>query len=54
MNIEHEVQLLKGEIKRLGKLNEQGKYVVTFGVLFNDTRCANIFEGKLCASLLLL
>ncbi|XP_074471305.1 costars family protein ABRACL [Sebastes fasciatus] len=45
MNVEHEVGLLKEEIKRLGSENADGKYTVTFGVLFNDDRCANIFEA---------
>ena len=26
-------------------VDAEGKYVVTFGVLFNDERCANIFEA---------
>ena len=45
MNVEHEVALLQEEIKRLGQPDSEGKYVVTFGVLFNDDRCANIFEA---------
>ncbi|XP_002131888.2 costars family protein ABRACL-like [Ciona intestinalis] len=45
MNVEHEVKLLVQEIKRLGKQNADGQYVVTFGVLFADDRCANIFEA---------
>ena len=45
MNVQHEVELLVEEIKRLGAAKADGKYVVTFGVLFNDDRCANIFEG---------
>ncbi|XP_037607088.1 costars family protein ABRACL [Sebastes umbrosus] len=45
MNVDHEVGLLKEEIKRLGSENADGKYTVTFGVLFNDDRCANIFEA---------
>ena len=45
MNVEHEVNLLVREIKRLGKPNSDGQVVVTFGVLFKDDRCANIFEG---------
>ena len=33
MNVDHEIELLKEEIKRLG--NEQdGNFVVKFGVLF--------------------
>ena len=45
MNVEHEVELLVGEIKRLGQPNSDGQYVVTFGVLFADDRCANLFEA---------
>ena len=45
MNVEHEVNLLVEELKRLGSPNAEGNIVVKFGVLFNDDRCANIFEG---------
>ena len=45
MNVEHEVQLLVGEIKRLGTRNSEGQLVVKFGVLFADDRCANLFEA---------
>lgn len=45
MNVEHEIELLKEEIKRLGQQNAEGHYVVTFGVLFNDDKCANLFEA---------
>ncbi|KAJ0078209.1 costars family protein [Pistacia vera] len=45
MNVEEEVQRLKEEIQRLGKVQPDGSYKVTFGVLFNDDRCANIFEA---------
>jgi len=45
MNVEKEVQELVVEIKRLGQKNADGQYVVKFGVIFNDTRCANIFEA---------
>nr|XP_002131888.1 costars family protein ABRACL-like [Ciona intestinalis] len=45
MNVDHEVKLLVEEIKRLGKQNADGQFVVTFGVLFSDDRCANIFEA---------
>lgn len=45
MNVEHEVKLLVQELKRLGSLNADGQTTVKFGVLFNDDRCANIFEG---------
>ena len=46
MNIDHEVDLLKEEITRLGTKDEAtGDIVVEFGVLFADDRCANIFEA---------
>ncbi|KAK4777053.1 hypothetical protein SAY86_005741 [Trapa natans] len=45
MNVEEEVERLKEEIKRLGAAQPDGSYKVTFGVLFNDDRCANIFEA---------
>ena len=45
MNVEHEVQLLVQEMKRLGSPNAEGKTAVKFGVLFRDDRCANLFEA---------
>ncbi|XP_051134659.1 costars family protein [Andrographis paniculata] len=45
MNVEEEVGRLKEEITRLGNRQDDGSYKVTFGVLFNDERCANIFEA---------
>ena len=45
MNVDHEVNQLKEEITRLGTKNESGDIVVEFGVLFDDDRCANIFEA---------
>ncbi|CAK9178128.1 unnamed protein product [Ilex paraguariensis] len=45
MNVEEEVERLKEEIKRLGKIQDDGSYRVTFGVLFHDDKCANIFEA---------
>ena len=45
MNVEHEVELLIEEIKRLGTPNADGQVSVTFGVLFRDDRCANLFEA---------
>ena len=45
MNVAHEVELLVQEIKRLGQQNSDGQYVVKFGVLFSDDRCANLFEA---------
>ena len=46
MNVDHEIGLLKEEIKRLGSKDQTtGEYVVEFGVLFKDEKCANIFEA---------
>merc|ERR1712072_786835 len=45
MNVAHEVTLLVEEMKRLGTENADGKISVTFGVLFSDDRCSNIFEA---------
>ncbi|KAG9135440.1 hypothetical protein Leryth_007213 [Lithospermum erythrorhizon] len=45
MNVDEEVERLQEEIKRLGKQQDDGSYKVTFGVLFHDDRCANIFEA---------
>ncbi|XP_037100909.1 costars family protein ABRACL [Syngnathus acus] len=45
MNVSHEINLLVGEIERLGSKNAEGQTSVKFGVLFNDDRCANIFEA---------
>lgn len=45
MNVQHEVELLVQEIKRLGSPNADGKLTVKFGVLFSDDRCANLFEA---------
>ncbi|KAK7906959.1 hypothetical protein WMY93_015571 [Mugilogobius chulae] len=45
MNVDHEVKLLVQEIQRLGEKNGDGQTSVKFGVLFNDDRCANLFEA---------
>ncbi|ERN14362.1 hypothetical protein AMTRI_Chr13g123930 [Amborella trichopoda] len=45
LNVDEEVERLKEEIKRLGQPQNDGSYKVKFGVLFNDDRCANIFEA---------
>jgi hypothetical protein len=45
MNVDEEIQKLEEEIHRLGSRQTDGSYKVTFGVLFNDDRCANIFEA---------
>ncbi|KAJ9538013.1 hypothetical protein OSB04_030746 [Centaurea solstitialis] len=45
MNVDEEIHQLKQEIQRLGRKQNDGSYKVTFGVLFSDDRCANIFEA---------
>lgn len=45
MNVEAEVKQLVAEIKRLGVSNANGQHEVTFGTLFRDDRCANLFEA---------
>ena len=45
MDVNNECDLLVEEIKRLGTKGEDGKISVEFGVLFNDDKCANIFEA---------
>eukprot|EP00794_Sanderia_malayensis_P003856 gene3856-4389_t len=45
MNVDHEIELLIQEVKRLGSPNSNGKLAVTFGTLFNDDKCANLFEA---------
>ena len=45
MNVAHEVQLLVQEIKRLGQPGSDGKISVKFGTLFEDEKCANLFEA---------
>ncbi|XP_076873469.1 costars family protein ABRACL isoform X1 [Brachyhypopomus gauderio] len=45
MNVEHEISLLVEEIHRLGSRNADGRTSVKFGVLFNDDKCANLFEA---------
>ncbi|KAK9531316.1 hypothetical protein VZT92_010749 [Zoarces viviparus] len=45
MDVAHEVKLLVQEIQRLGSKGADGQTRVKFGVLFNDDRCANIFEA---------
>lgn len=45
MDVSHEINLLVQEIQRLGSKNADGQTMVKFGVLFNDDRCANIFEA---------
>ncbi|XP_074043804.1 costars family protein ABRACL [Macrotis lagotis] len=45
MNVEHEIKLLIEEIQRLGTKGADGNMSVKFGVLFQDERCANLFEA---------
>ncbi|GAB0186767.1 costars family protein ABRACL [Grus japonensis] len=45
MNVEHEINLLVEEIRRLGTKNADGQVSVKFGVLFADEKCANLFEA---------
>ncbi|XP_036623792.1 costars family protein ABRACL [Trichosurus vulpecula] len=45
MNVEHEINLLVEEMQRLGTRGADGKLSVKFGVLFQDDRCANLFEA---------
>ena len=45
MNVDHEVSLLVEELKRLGTPNSEGQISVKFGVLFQDDKCANLFEA---------
>ncbi|EFJ24172.1 hypothetical protein SELMODRAFT_8582, partial [Selaginella moellendorffii] len=45
MNVEEEVGRLRLEIERLGTVLPDGSTVVKFGILFNDDRCANLFEA---------
>ncbi|KAG0569151.1 hypothetical protein KC19_6G068800 [Ceratodon purpureus] len=45
MNVDEEIERLKTEIGRLGTKNDDGSVAVKFGTLFNDERCANIFEA---------
>ena len=47
MDVEGELAALKAEMKRLAGdgRDEQGRVSVTFGALFHDERCANVFEA---------
>ncbi|KAL5248689.1 hypothetical protein ACHWQZ_G017770 [Mnemiopsis leidyi] len=45
MDVDHEIELLKEKIKLLGVDGGDGTWTVKFGVLFNDTECANLFEA---------
>ncbi|CAM6110435.1 unnamed protein product [Calypogeia fissa] len=45
LNVDEEIEKLKVEITRLGQVQRDGSISVKFGTLFNDDRCANIFEA---------
>jgi len=45
MDVDKEIELLKAKIQLLGVDNGDGTWTVKFGVLFNDTECANLFEA---------
>lgn len=45
MNVEAEIKHLIAAIQRLGTENSKQQHEVTFGVLFNDDECANLFEA---------
>jgi hypothetical protein len=45
MNVDEECQLLVEEIKRLGVQQPSGNIGVTFGTLFDDDRCSQVFEA---------
>lgn len=45
MDVEEECKSLVVEIKRLGEPQPSGNVGVKFGVLFDDDRCAQIFEA---------
>jgi hypothetical protein len=42
---EAELEHLRHVLKRLGKKNEKGDYVTTFGDIFNDDEVSQQFEG---------
>ncbi|CAK70426.1 unnamed protein product (macronuclear) [Paramecium tetraurelia] len=42
--IQEEIEELKKDIQRLGTKNAEGKYVVKFGVLFNDEKTQQYYE----------
>jgi hypothetical protein len=45
MDVEEECKLLVEEIKRLGVEQPSGNIGVTFGTLFDDDRCSQLFEA---------
>merc|ERR1719334_2019306 len=44
-SVDREIGHLKRFIRKLGSQNDEGQYVVTFGVLFDDDEAANTFEA---------
>ena len=46
MDVDGEIKHLIAAVQRLGKPDADGKHVVTFGVLFDDDECANLFEVR--------
>ncbi|CAD8181590.1 unnamed protein product [Paramecium pentaurelia] len=42
--IQQEIEEIKKDIQRLGTKNAEGKYVVKFGVLFNDEKVVQYYE----------
>ncbi|CAD8093940.1 unnamed protein product [Paramecium sonneborni] len=42
--IQEEIEEIKKDIQRLGTKNAEGKYVVKFGVLFNDEKTQQYYE----------
>eukprot|EP00512_Aurantiochytrium_limacinum_P004418 CAMPEP_0171497812 /NCGR_PEP_ID=MMETSP0958-20121227/7484_1 /TAXON_ID=87120 /ORGANISM="Aurantiochytrium limacinum, Strain ATCCMYA-1381" /LENGTH=91 /DNA_ID=CAMNT_0012032105 /DNA_START=36 /DNA_END=311 /DNA_ORIENTATION=+ len=43
--VDKECEEIKKDIKRLGAKNEDGKYVVKFGVLFDDDKTQQFYEA---------
>ena len=43
--VDKEVEHLQNFIMKLGKKNNDGKYVVTFGTLFDDDEAQQVFEA---------
>ncbi|CAD8083864.1 unnamed protein product [Paramecium primaurelia] len=52
--IQEEIEELKKDIQRLGTKNAEGKYVVKFGVLFNDEKTQQYYEVKCCQKVLMI
>jgi hypothetical protein len=45
MDVEKECRSLVQELRRLGQVQESGRIGVKFGTLFDDDKCAQIFEA---------